>query len=178
MIPSDFRYSANFLEVYSPHLSVRNHFTYLPDSFSLRAFHSLNFSGASNLYFNMYSSVCLVASSMKSSIYRPPPMAVSSGPHMSEVTCCRGSVAPEVVFGVKGFQSNLHLMQLSQYHFPVIFGESVIVGKISKAFRPTCARRRCHNIRFSASWRDACPVVLSACRQLSSISVYSVYFRV
>jgi len=171
-MPSDFRYSANFLEEYSPPPSVQNHFTRLPDSFSLRAFHSFNFSGASDLYFSMYSSICLVASSMKSSIYRPHPMAVSRGPHLSECTSCSGSVAREVVFGVKGFRANLHLMLLSQSHFPVIFGASVIVGKISKAFRATCARQRCHNIRFSASCRDACPVILSASRQQSSILVY------
>jgi hypothetical protein len=111
---------------------------------------------------------------MKSSIYRPPPMAVSRRPHMSECSSCRGSVALEVV-GVKGFRANLHLMQLWQSHFPVILKASVIVGKISKAVRPTCARGWCHHIRFSALCRDACPVVLSGSRQLSlSISVYSV----
>jgi len=103
-------------------------------------------------------------------------MAVSRGPHMSECTSCRGSVAWEVV-GVKGFQPNLQLMQLSQSHFPVIVGASgMTFGKISEAFRPTCARRWCHNMRFSASCRDACPVVLSASRQLLLLStlVYSV----
>jgi hypothetical protein len=68
---------------------------------------------------------------------------------MSEGTSCSGSVAREVV-GVKGFLVNLHLMQLLQSHLPVILGASVIVGKISKAFRPMCAVWRCHNICFSA----------------------------
>jgi len=172
-MPSDFRYSANFLEVYSPPPSVRNRFTCMPDSFSLKVFHSLNFSRASNLYFSMYSSVCLVASSMENSIHRPTPMAVSRGPHRFECTSCRRSVARDVV-GVKGFWANLHLMQLSQWHFPNILGASVVVGKISKAFRPMCARRQCHNIRLAALCRDAYPVVLSASWQLWSISVYSV----
>jgi hypothetical protein len=143
----------------------------LPDTFSLRACHSLNSSQASSLYFNMYSSVCLVASLMKSSIFQPPPMAVSSGPHRSEGCSCSGSVAREFVFGVKGFLVNLHLMQLSQSHLPVILGASVIISKVSKTFRLTCARRRCHNIRFSVSCRDAYPVVVSGSRQQSSISV-------
>jgi len=173
-MPSDFRYSANFSEVYSLPLSVLNRFTCLPNSFFLRAFHSLNFSRASNLYFNMYWSICLMASSMKSSIYRSPPMAVSSRPHMSKCTSCSGSVAREVV-GVKGYQANLHLMQLSQSHLPVIFGASTTTfGMISKAFRPRCGSWRCHNIRFPALCRNPCPVVLSASRYLSSISVYSV----
>jgi hypothetical protein len=120
--------------------------------------------------------VRLVVSLMNSSKYRPPSMAVSSGPHMSQCTSCSGSVAREVV-GVKGFRANLHLMQLSQSHLPVIFGALVIIGKIFKALRPTCAKLRCHNIRFSASCRDACPVVLSASTQLSSILVYSVDYR-
>ena len=163
--------------MYSPPPSVRNRFTCLPESFFLRAFHSLNFTRASDLYFNMYSSVCLEESLMKSTIYRPPPMGFSMGPHMSECTSYSGSVAREVLFGVKCFRAHLHLMRLSQLHFPVIFGASVIVGKISNSLRPTCARWRCHNIRFSASCRDACPVVLSASRPLLllSILVYSVY---
>jgi hypothetical protein len=53
-------------------------------------------------------------------------------------------------------------------------GASMIVGKISKPLRPTCARQQSHNICLSA-WRlDACPVVLCDSRQLSSISEYSV----
>ena len=172
-MPSDFKYSANFFEVYSPPSSVRNRFTCLPDSFSLKAFHSLNFSRPSDLYFYMYSSVCLVGSSMKCRIYWRPPMAVSSRQHMSECRSCWCSVAREVV-GVKRFRANLRLMQLLQSHFLVIFGALVFVGKISKAFTPMCARRRCHNIRLSAACRDACPVVLSTSRQLSWISVYSV----
>jgi hypothetical protein len=114
-----------------------------------------------------------VASLMKSSIYRPPPMAVSRGLYMSECTSCIGSVAREVV-EVMGFRVNLHLMQLSQSHFPVIFRALGIVGKVSGALSLACARRRCHNIRFSASCRDSCPVVYSASRQLSMISVYSI----
>jgi hypothetical protein len=157
----------------SPPTSVRNHFTCFPDYFSLRTCHSLNFSRASHLYSNIYSSVCLVASSMNSSLYQPPPMAVSRGPHMSECISCRCSVAREVV-GVNGFPANLHLMKLSQSHFPVIFGASVIVGKISKALGPTGARRRCHMIRLSASCPDKCPDVISDSRQLSSILVYCV----
>jgi hypothetical protein len=93
---------------------------------------------------------------------------------MSEFTSCSGLVGQEVVFGVMGLRADLHLMQHSQVHFPVILGASVIVSKISKAFKPTGTRRRCHNIRFSASCRDACPVVLSASRQRSSIEVYLV----
>jgi hypothetical protein len=42
-------------------------------------------------------------------------------------------VAQEVV-GEQGFRATLHLKQLLQSHFPVIFGASVIVGNISKAF--------------------------------------------
>jgi len=123
----------------------------------------------------MYSSVCFAASSLKSSKYGPPPMAVSRGPLMSECRSCRGSVAREVVFGVKGFHVNLDLMQLSQSQLPVIFGAlATTFGKISKAVRPTCARQRCHDICFSASCQDSCPVVLSASRQLTLISVYLV----
>jgi len=159
IMPSDLRYSANFLEVYLPPPSVRNHFTCFPDSFSLRAFHSLDFSMASNLYFNMYSSICCVASLMKSSIYPLPPMAGSSGPYLSECSSCKGSVAWEVV-GVKSFRPNLHFMQLSQSHFPVIFGVlATTFCKIPKAYRPTCAQQLCHNIRFSTLCREACPVV-------------------
>ena len=173
-IPSDFRYSANVVEIYSLPPSVQFRFPCLPYALSLRAFHSLNFSKASDLYFNMYSSICLVVSSMKGSIYRTPAMAVSRGPHKSKCTSCRGSVAQDVVFGVKGFLLNLHLMQHSQSHLPVILAAWVIVAKISTALRPTCPRRRCHNIRFYASCRDACPVVISASRKLSLISVYLV----
>jgi hypothetical protein len=172
-IACDFRYSANYLEIYSPPPSVRNRFTCLPDFYSLRAFHSLNFSRASDLYFNVYSFICLVVWLMKSSIYRPPPMAVSRGLYMSKCTTCIGSVAREVV-EVMGFRATSHMMQLSQSHFPVISRALGIVGKVSRALRLACARRRCHNIRFSASCRDSCPVVCSASRQLSLISVYSV----
>jgi len=141
---------------------------------SLRAFHSLNVSRASDLWFNLYSSVCLVVPSRKGSIYRPPAMAVSNGPHMSECPSCSVSVAREGV-GIKGFRANLHLMQISQSHFPVILRASVIIGKISKALRLMCDKRRFHNIRFSASCRDACPVVLCFSWQQSlSISVYTV----
>jgi len=52
---------------------------------------------------------------------------------MSECTSCSGWVAWEVVFGVKGFLVDLHFMQLTQSHFPVILGASVIVGMSSKA---------------------------------------------
>jgi hypothetical protein len=52
---------------------------------------------------------------------------------MSECANCSGTVAREVL-GIKGFRANFHLMQLSQSHSPVIFGESVIVGMISEAF--------------------------------------------
>jgi len=163
----------NFLEVYSLPPFVRNRFTCLPYSFSVSAFHSLYFSRGSNLYYNIHSSICLLASSMQSSICRPPLMAVSRGPHMSQCTSCRGSVAQEVM-GVKGFRTNLHLRQLLQLHLPVILRASVIGGKISTAWRPTRGKQQCHSIRFSASCRDAYPVILSASRQLSSISVYSV----
>jgi len=165
-MPSDFRYSAKFSEVYLPPPSVRNRFTCVLNSFSARAFHSFNFSSASDLNFNRNLSICLVASSMKSGIYRPPQMAISRGPHMPECTSCSGSVARKVV-GVKGYRANCHLMKHSQSRLPVIFGAlATTFGKISKAFSPTCARLRCHNIRPSASCRDACPVVLSSRRQL------------
>jgi len=174
-IPSNFRYSVNLLEVYSPPPSVWNLFTCLPDSFSLIAFQSVNVSSASDAYFEMCSSRCLVALLMKGSIYRPPPMAFSMGPHMSKCACCSGSVAWEVV-GLKGFRANLQLMQLSQSHFSLIFSASATTfGKISKAFRPLWAMLRCLNIRFSALCRDACAVMLCGRRQLLlSISVYLV----
>jgi len=175
-MPSDFRYAANFLAVHSPPPSVRNCFTCLPDSISLKAFHSFNFTRAFDLYSSMYSSVCLVASSMKSSIFQPPPMAVSSVPHMSECMRYRGLVGQEVVFGVKGFLLNLHLIQLLQSHLPVILGASVIEGKISKSLRLMCVRQRCHNILFSALCQDAFRVVLSTSRPLLlSLAVYSFY---
>jgi hypothetical protein len=133
----------------------------------------LNFSKASDLYVNTYSLVCPVAPSLKSSISRPPPNAVARGPHMAGCTSCRGSVEQEVV-DVKGFRANLHLMQHSESHFPVILGVSLMVGRISNALRPTYARRQCHNMRVAASCQDACPIVLRARRLLWSISMYSV----
>jgi len=48
-ITSHFRYSANFLEVYSPPASERNRLTYLPDCLSSIAIHSLSSSTGSNL---------------------------------------------------------------------------------------------------------------------------------
>jgi len=174
-IPSDFAYSLTFLEVYSPPPSVQNHFTCLPDSSSLRAFHSLNFSRASDWYFNMYSSLCPVVRLVKSSIYPPPLMAVSSGPHLCKWTSSSRSVVHEVL-GVMAFLAYMHLMQLSQLHFPVTFGAlAVTFSMISKVLRPMCAKRQRHNIRFSAWCRNEYPVVLSASRQLSlSILIYSV----
>jgi len=171
-MPSDCRYSVNFLKVDSPPPFVRNRFTCLPDSISLAAFHYMTFSRASDSYFNMYSSLCLVPSSMKSSIYQPPPMAVPSGLHMSECTSCSGSVAWEVVFRVKGFRPNLHLLQYSQLHLLGISGPvAMTFGKLSKAFRPACTMQWCDNIFFSASCRHACPVFLSARRQLSMLTL-------
>ena len=84
---------------------------------------------------------------------------------MSQCTSCSGLVAGEVM-GVKGFQADLHSMQLSQSHYLVILSAVVIVGKISNGLRPTCAKRQCHDIHFYASCPDGCPVVLSASRQL------------
>jgi len=167
-MPSDCRYPANFLKVYSRPPSVRNSFTCLPKSISLRTFHSLNLSRASDWNFNMYSSVCLVASSMKSSMDQPPLIAVSRGLHMFECTRCRSSVAWEDVFGVMGFRANLYLIQHLHLHIPVIFGVSVTTfSKISKAFRPMCARQQCYNICFYVSCRDAWRVGICASRQLS-----------
>ena len=111
---------------------------------------------------------------MKSSVYQPPFMAVSSAAHMCECTSCRGSVAWEVVFGVNGICANLHLMQLSQSDFPVDLGASVIVCIIWKCLRRTCTKWRCHNMCLSALCQDACLVVYSVSRQLSSILVYWV----
>jgi len=161
-ITSDFRYSANFLEVYSPPPSVRNRFTCLPDFFPLSALHCFNFSRASHRYFNMYSSIWLVALVMKCSIYRPPLMAVCRGQHMSECNSHRESVARDVVLRVKGFRATLHLMRSPQSYIVVILGPSIILSMIPKALRLTCAKRRRHNIRFSASSRDACPVIIRA----------------
>jgi len=173
---SDFRYSVNLLKVYSPPTLLRTRFTCLPDLISLTAIHSLNVSRASDLYFNMFSTRYLGMSSMRSSIYRPPAMAVWNGLHISECTSGSGSVAWEVVFGVKGFRATFHRMQLSQTHFPIILGaESMTFGKISKALRPTCAKRWCHYICLSALCQNACPATLSASRQLFlSISIYLV----
>jgi hypothetical protein len=95
---------------------------------------------------------------------------------MSECTSCSDLVAQEVV-GVNGFRANCHFMQLSQSHFPIIFRAAVIVGNISKAFGPTCARQRCNIIRISASCQDKWPVVFIATRHLSLISEYSVGSR-
>jgi len=79
------------------------------------------------------------------------------------------------MFGVKRLLVYLDLMYLLQLHFTVNFGASAMTfGKIFKAFRLTCAREICHNIQFSASYRDACQVISSASRQLSSMSVNSV----
>jgi len=173
-MPSDFRYSGNFFEVYLLPPSVLNCFTCLPNSFSVRALHSFHQSRACDLNMNVYSSGRLMALWMKRNMYEAPPMAASSGPHRSECTSCSGSLAWKVVFRVKVFRANLHLMQQVQSHFQVILGASVIVRNVPKAFTLTCAKGRCHNIRFSASCRDARPVVISASRQLSSMSVYSV----
>jgi len=175
-IRSDCRYSSNFFEVYSLCRSVWKYFTSLPDSICLKAFYSLNMSRSSNLNFNLYSSVCLVVSSMQRSIYPPPPMAVSNGSLISKCTSHCGSVTREIIFPVKGLPDNLNLMQLSKSHFSVIFGAlAMIIGKISKPFIPGCAKQRCHHICISVSCRHACPVDLSASRQLSlSISVYLV----
>ena len=120
-------------------------------------------------------SVCLVVSLMKSSRHQPPPMAVCRGPHIPKCTTSSGSVAREVVFGVRVFRAKLHLMQLLQSHLPVMFEELAFTfRRISKYFRPMSAKQRCRNIRFSASCRDASPVFPSATRQLLlSISGYS-----
>jgi len=164
-IPSDFRYSANFLEVYSLPPSVRNRFTCLPNSLSLTAFHSFNCSMASNMYLTIDSTTWLRVSSMKSSIYGQHPIAVSRGPHMSECTSYRGSVSWEVV-GVKWFLVMFYLMQPKQWHMQVILGPSVIVCKISNHLRLRCAKRRGHKVLFStASW-DACSGISGSSRQL------------
>ena len=92
----------------------------------------MNFTRASDFYFTMYSYLCFVLSSTKSSIYPSLLIAVSSRLHMSECTSCRGSVAWEVVFRVKDFLVDWHLIQHLQLHLPVILGASVIVSRISK----------------------------------------------
>jgi len=174
---SDFRSSANFLEVYYVPPSVPNRVTCLADSLSLRACHSLNFSSASELYCNVHSAIWLIVLSIKSSIYWPPPMAVSNGLHMSMYTSCSGSVLREVE-GVTCFWTTLHLMQLSQLHFLVIVGVLGIIGNFSNVWRQTHVKWRCQNMGFAASNGDACPIVLSARRRLSmSILVYSPHFR-
>lgn len=175
-ITADYRYSMNFLEVYSLLPSFWNYFTCLVHFFSLMSFLSFDFSRASDFYLNMYSSVCLRASLLEGTIYWAPPLVVSRGPHMSECTSCKWSVELEVVFGVTGFQDNLNLIHISRWHFPVIGGVLVFISKFSTALRLLCAKWRCHNISCSASCQAACPVVVTASSQLLIllIWVYSV----
>jgi hypothetical protein len=127
------------------------------------------------LYFNMYSPVCLMESSLQSSIYRPSLLAVFNAQCISYWRSCRGSVAREAE-GVKGFRANLQLMQFTQWYFPVISSAlATNFRQISKALRPTCARRRCRYSRFSALCRDECPGVYNGSKRLTlSISVNSV----
>jgi len=132
----------------------------------------LNFSRASNFNHNMYSSICLVASLMASSMYRPPPMVIAYGPHMSECTSCSGSVAREVM-GVKCIRAHFHFIQLSQSHCPVISGTLLIISKVAKDMRPMCAKWRCPYIHISAWCEDAYPVIVSASRQLSLLIMVS-----
>jgi len=121
----------------------------------------------------MNPSICLMILLTKSTVYGSSPIAVCGGLRISVCTSFSGSVEREVV-GVRGLETNLRLMQCLHSHFPVILGPLVIVGKITKALRLTCAKQWCQNVRFSTSCRDACPGVLSACRWVSSILVYSV----
>jgi len=165
--PSDLRYSASIMEVYSAPPSVRNGIPCMPDSLSLGTFNSLNMFRASDSYFKMYPTACHVVSSVTGIIYQPPPMVLSNGPHMLECTSGIVSVACEVVFKEKGFRTDLHFIQLSQLHLSVILSTLMILRDISKSFRRRCAKRQCHNIHFSASWQDTCRVISCASRQVS-----------
>lgn len=155
------------MEVYPTPPSERNCFNCLLNSFSLRAFHSVSFPRASNLYFKIYSSVFLVVSLIKGIIYQPPLTAASNGLHMSKCTSCSGCLAWEVGFRVKGRWVNLRWMQVSQLHFLVIFAASATTFcKIFNALRQTCTKLCCLIIRISVSCWDVRPVSLSPSRQL------------
>jgi hypothetical protein len=156
------------MEVYPTPPCVQNHFNCVLNSFCLSALLSVSFTRASNLYFDMYSSVCLVVLLIKGSIYQPPLMAASNGLHMSECTNCSGCLAWEVVFRVKGHWVNLRWMQVSQLHFLVISAASATTfHKIFNALRQTCTKLCCINICISASCWVAWSVSICTSRQLS-----------
>jgi len=114
IMASNWRYSAIILEVYSLPTSVQNLFTRSPKFTSLRACHSFTFFMTSDLYFNVDSSICLVALWMYSNIHRPCPMYVSNGLQLSHSGSCGSWVEAEIVFRVHRVQVTWHLMVLNQ----------------------------------------------------------------